>query len=325
MSPPVAVPTIPILTCREANNFTPDSIFVMIPPFRQHIRFTEGYHMAKTVYIILLLVWCIAFPADSHANGAIIRMSDKQTVGFSQMMADVHSSNVIMVAETHDNKEHHTLQLDIIRSFRDKKVPLAIGLEMFQTNYQKQLDEWVEGTIPEQKFKEIYAKNWSYDWSLYRELFLYARDNHIPLVALNIPKTTVFKVARNGFASLTPEERKDLPSGVTCDINKPQTEFLKKTFKEVFGHEGNGKVFTYFCEAQAVRNNGMAMNIANYVKGSPGSKIVAIAGTWHAVKHGIPERLLDIQNLSLKVLLPEIRELGARNTTSAIADYLIEW
>jgi uncharacterized iron-regulated protein len=281
--------------------------------------------MIKAVKHLLLLACCITVPVSADADGSIMRMSDRQTVSFSQMMADTQSSDVTMVAETHDNKKHHELQLDIIRSFLAKKAPLAIGLEMFQTDYQKQLDDWIEGRIPEQNFKEVYAKNWSYDWPLYRELFIFARDNRIPMVALNVPKGIIFKVAKKGFESLTPEERKNLPLGVTCDINKPQTEFLRKTFEGVFGHEAKGQLFTYFCEAQAVRNSGMAMIIASNQKRYPGRKLVAIAGTWHAVKHGIPERFPSSSNVKLRVILPEISELGIRNTTSDIADYLIEW
>ncbi|MBK5275198.1 MAG: ChaN family lipoprotein [Desulfuromonadales bacterium] len=278
--------------------------------------------MFKTMQLILILVCCAAVPANAFTDGVITRMNDRQTVSFSQMMADTEGSNVIFVAESHDNKKHHELELDVIRSLRAKKIPLAIGLEMFQSDNQKQLDDWIEGRVTEQGFKAVFARNWSYDWSLYRDIFIFARDNHISMVALNIPKEIVFKVARQGFASLTPEERKNLPSGVTCDINKPQTEFLKKTFQNVFKHEAKGNVFNNFCEAQAVRNNGMAMTIANDQKSHPGRKLVALAGIWHAVKHGIPERLTDN---SFKVILPEIYELNAQNATPAQADYLIGW
>jgi uncharacterized iron-regulated protein len=252
-------------------------------------------------------------------------MSDRQAVSFSQMMTDMEGSDIILIAEEHINSKHHEIQLDVIRSLWAKKIPLAIGLEMFQTDNQRQLDDWIEGRITEESFKTVYAGNWSYDWSLYRDIFIFARENRIPMIALNIPKEIVFKVRKLGFASLTPEERKNLPSGVTCDLNKPQTAFLKKTFEDVFKHEANGKVFAYFCEAQAVRNNGMAMNIANDQKRHPGRKLVALAGIWHAVKHGIPERLAGINGPSYKVILPEIAELGSRNATSAISDYLIGW
>jgi uncharacterized iron-regulated protein len=280
--------------------------------------------MHTLLRLVLIFVCCTALPANAFAGGVITRMSDRKAISFSQMMTDTEGSDVIFVAETHDNNKHHDIQLDVIRSLWAKKIPLAIGLEMFQSDNQSQLDDWIEGRITEQSFKAVYARNWSYDWSLYREIFIFARDNRIPMIALNIPKEIVFKVARQGFASLTPEERKNLPSGITCDLNRPQTEFLKRTFQEVFKHEANGKVFTYFCEAQAVRNSSMAMIIANNQKRYPGRKLVALTGTWHAVKHGVPERLADINGPGFKVILPEIPELGIRNATSAITDYVIE-
>jgi len=281
--------------------------------------------MHKTMRLILILVCFSALPASAFDGGVITRMSDRQVISFSQMITDTEAADVILVAETHDNKKHHEMQLDVIRSLRAKKIPLAIGLEMFQADNQKQLDDWIEGRMTEQNFKTVYDRNWSYDWSLYRDIFIFARDNRIPMIALNIPKELVFKVARQGFAALTPEERKNLPSGVTCDLNGPQTEFLKKTFQEVFKHEASGKVFTYFCEAQAVRNSGMAMIIANDQKMHPGRKLVALAGTWHAVKHGIPEHLAGASSPGYKVIIPEIAELNTRNATSAITDYLIGW
>ena len=288
------------------------------------MRRTRKVHdMYATVRLILILALCAAFPANAFAGGEIMRLSDRQAVSFPQMMAEAGRSDVVIVAEAHDNKMDHLLQLDVIRSLQAQKVPLAIGLEMFQTDYQKQLDEWIEGRISEESFKSIYFRNWTFDWSLYRNIFIFARDNHIPMVALNVPREIVTKVARQGFASLTPEERRNLPPGVTCDLNNPQTEFLRKTFREVFRHEAGGKIFDNFCEAQAVRNNGMALLIAENLKRHPGRKLVVMTGVWHAVKYGIPERLTSLSNVSFKVIVPEIGELNARNATSAVADYLV--
>ena len=116
--------------------------------------------------------------------------------------------------------------------------------------------------MSEPGFQTVYAGNWSLDWSLYRDIFIFARDNHIPMVALNIPKELVTKVSRQGYASLTSEEKKGLPQGTTCDLNNPHTAFLRKSFWEVFKHVTNGRVFTYFCEAQTLRNSGMANAVA---------------------------------------------------------------
>jgi uncharacterized iron-regulated protein len=279
--------------------------------------------MYKTLLSIFILACCHALPAGALADGAIMRMSDRQPVGFSQMIDDAARADVVFVSETHDNRAHHERQLDIIRALRERNLPVAIGLEMFQTDGQQELDDWVAGRLTEEAFRKVYLKHWSYDWSLYREIFIYARDHRIPMVALNVPKKTVFKVARQGFASLSDDEKKGLPAGVTCDLNNPQTEFLKRTFQAVFKHEAGGKVFDYFCEAQAVRNSGMAMHVANYLGRNPGSKVVVLAGNWHAVKHGIPDRLESMGGLSYKVLFSELPELGTGNATSDVIDYLI--
>jgi uncharacterized iron-regulated protein len=281
--------------------------------------------MRRKVLSIFLLVCCTALPIHAFTGGMITRMNDGHNVSLSQMTADMEMSDVILIGEVHDNIKHHEMQLDVLRSLLSKKRPLAIGLEMFQADSQRQLDDWTEGRMSEQNFKVAYARNWSEPWPLYRDIFIFARNNRIPLIALNIPKEIVTKVARQGFASLTPDERKNLPTGVTCELNTTHTDFLKKAFKEVFRHDTNEKIFTYFCEAQAVRNNGMALAIANYRKSHPGNRVVALTGIWHAVKNGIPEQLERINKLSYRVILPEIPELGTRNATSDITDYLIGW
>lgn len=269
-----------------------------------------------------VLVCCTAFSTTACAGGGITRISDLQGVSFSQMMADSEHADVIFVAETHDDKKHHEVQLDVVRSLWTKKIPLVIGLEMFQMDNQNFLGDWIEGRITEQDFKTIFARNWTYDWSLYRDIFIFARDNHIPMIALNIPKDIISKVVRQGFASLTPDELKRLPPGITSELNKPQTDLLRNTYQAVFKRGANEKLLAKFYEAQAVRNSGMATIIASELKSHPGRKIVALAGTWHAVRHGVPERLP--KNISSKVIVPEIPELGARNTTVELADYLIE-
>jgi len=48
-----------------------------------------------------------------------------------------------------------------------------------------------------------------------------------------------------------------------------------------------------------------------------------LAGTWHAAKHGVPDRLAAYGKLTYKVILPELTELSLENATVKEADYLI--
>jgi uncharacterized iron-regulated protein len=271
-----------------------------------------------------MLALPLALTVNACAGTVITRISDRKNVTLDQMVSDADRSDLVFIGEVHDNKLHHEIQLDIIRSLRAKKHPLALGLEMFQSDSQGLLDDWTEGKLSEQSFQAAYARNWTIDWSLYRDVFIFARDNHIPMVALNVPKELIIKVSRQGYSSLTSEEKKDLPQGTTCDLNNPHTAFLKKSFWEVFKHVTNGRIFTYFCEAQTLRNSGMAMNIDHYVKIHPNTKIVVLAGIWHAVKNAIPETLdRSGSKLTYTIILPELPELDSKKVTSDLADYMI--
>ena len=271
-----------------------------------------------------MLVISMLLTVEAGAHTIITRMSDRQNVTLAQLSAAAGSSDLILMGESHDDKYHHELQLDLIRSLAADRRPLAIGLEMMQADYQAQLDEWTSGRISEAVMQAVFERNWS-DWHMYREIFIFARDNRIPMVALNVPSHIVKKVSLHGFSSLTPEEQGSLPEGTSCDLKNPQVTVLRKAFQAVENHGHNGKMFSNFCEAQTVRNSGMAVNMARYAEKQPGRKMVVLTGILHAVKYGIPDQLRRIgSKLSYTVILPETPYLNGGNSGASEADYLVE-
>jgi uncharacterized iron-regulated protein len=262
---------------------------------------------------------------EAQAHTIITRMSDRQNISMSELAAIAGNSDLVLIGESHDNKDHHDMELDVIRSLFARKLQLAIGLEMIQADYQRELDEWTAGRMSEAMMQALFTENWSPDWHMYRDIFIFARDNRIPMVALNVPIEIVRKVYLHGFRSLTPEERKDLPEGTSCDLSNPQIAILRNSFRGVANHANAGKMFNYFCEAQTVRNSGMAINMARYVVKHPGRKVVGLTGIWHAVKYAIPDQLQrNGSRLSYTVILPETPELSSNNSSSSEADYLVE-
>jgi uncharacterized iron-regulated protein len=251
----------------------------------------------------------------------IIRMRDRQSIGLDQMIDDIHGSRVVLVGETHTTKSHHEMQLDVIRALHEKNIPLAIGLEMFPAESQQKLDKWNDGKFIEPSFRWIFTQNWSGDWLLYRDIFVFARDNHIPLIALNIPRQTMSKVLHEGFASLDAAAKKDLPPDVTCVLDTRYTEFLKRVYSQ---HSRNDKSFIYFCEAQTLYNNGMAWNIARYLKSNPTRTMVTLAGAWHVVKNAIPEQLERYPGVTYKVIIPELPGFSNEDASSRDADYFFK-
>jgi len=259
----------------------------------------------------------------AHAAMHIVGMGGNGPVDFGTFVEDIGRSEVIFIGDTHDDSRIHGKQLAIIRALYAGNPRLAIGLEMFTTDSQRYLDDWTGGKLDEKEFVAIYARNWSYDWSLYRDLFIFCRDNHIPMVALNVPKTIMAKVVRQGAGALDEGDRKELPPGPRWTLPPRQADYLRRIREQAFGNAPPRIPVANFEEAQALRNSAIAYNIAKYRQKFPGRTVVAIAGTWHAIKNGAPESLKEYGNPTYKVVLPDLVEFDWLKPTAADADYLI--
>ena len=250
----------------------------------------------------------------------VLRLSDGSFIGLDRMIGDVKGARLIFIGESHDRKEDHKAQLEIIERLHAAGLPLAIGLEMFTSGSQGELDRWVAGTLDRHDFIRIYYREWMMPWPLYRDIFLYARRHRIPLIGLNVPRSISRKVAREGFAALTPKERQALPSGVTCSVDLVYREFIRQAYAE---HDGSEKPFDYFCEAQMLWNRGMGRNLREFLGKNPGITVVVLAGVGHAMKRGIPEEVFQGTGTSYRVILPESPNFDRGKATRRDADYLL--
>lgn len=248
-------------------------------------------------------------------------MSDGEPVEFNRLVGELRDVRVVFVGETHDVEEHHQTQFDLVVALHRAGVPLALGLEMFTVASQRDLDQWVEGRLDTGSFKWIFRDNWKEKWWLYSDIFLYARDNRIPLIGLNIPKGIMSKVYRQGFAALSAAERKGLPGEVACDPGDPYTGIIRKAY---VGHRHAAGPFVNFCEAQTLWNKGMALNLANYLKSNPDRTVLVLAGGAHAMKQGMPGQMMNYGGYPYRVILPDIPGLSGAGVSIADADYYIE-
>ena len=277
--------------------------------------------MAGTSFgrIFLVVAVCCGLLGCSAPRN-VVRLSDDARVDFSCMMDEVRGARLVFVGETHENREHHQLQLDVIRALHRAGVPLAIGLEMFTSPGQPALDRWVAGDLDEAAFVRIYDENWNISWPLYRDIFLFARDNRIPLIGLNVPRSLVQKVARNGFDSLTPEEKGKLPPGITCNVDAAYMAFIRRSFSE---HVASERSFIHFCEAQMVWTKSMAWGLIDFLNGHPDRSVVVLTGAGHALKQGVPGEVRENAPFTCRVILPDIPELSRSGITARDADYYV--
>ncbi len=268
--------------------------------------------------LLWLLFLCLAGAGAVAAHS--LDLNRRDVIALEEMIADLSGVRAVFVGEVHDRASHHAAQLQLIKALHQAGVPLSIGLEMFRQDGQGDLDRWVAGELDVDAFRAIFERHWSY-WPVYREIFIYARDNRIPLVGLNIPRQLVKQVARSGFDSLNPEQREGLPLAY-CNVSPRYREFMARA---LHGHPLEDTAFEYFCEAQILWDASMAVHLATYLQEHPERTVVVLAGNGHAWKHGIPEQLLRRGDYRTRVLLPEIPGRIDRATTSADeTDYLLE-
>jgi uncharacterized iron-regulated protein len=272
-----------------------------------------------TAFIIAL---SIAMSVGMTPANDVLRVSDETVTTFKEMIRDAKKTNIIFIGEIHDVPEYHRLELEVIKALHESDAPIAIGLEMFRADSQKALDNWVNGGLSLDNFLPVYYDNWREGWPLYKDIFTYAREHRISMIGLNIPDEIAKTVARKGFTSLTTNEKKQLPPGISCDIDPTYMEFIKKAYA---GHARMvDKKFLNFCEAQMVWDKSMAWHLIEYLKKHPGKTMIVLAGVGHAWKRGIPEQVSRLSKYSSTVILPLIPDQVEPNSvTLQDADYVV--
>ena len=285
----------------------------------RHLRQAQALRTALCALLLAVMAFMFFARACDAETPQVLRLKDGEVIGFPRLMEEVKGARVIFVGEDHLREENHLAQLAVISKLHEDGVPVAVGLEMFTAGKQRELDRWVAGKLSEAEFRKIYHHEWNMPWSLYRDIFHYAREHRIPLIGLNVPRTITRKVARHGFAALSAKERKQLPKGITCTVDPAYRSMIRKAFAD---HYLNDRQFEYFCEAQMLWNRSMARHLGDYLEQERDAAVVVLAGVGHAMKGGVPAELPGEQEPGMKVLLPELPGFDRSSVTAEDADYL---
>jgi uncharacterized iron-regulated protein len=242
--------------------------------------------------------------AASHksVDQRIFDVNQGMETTLAKVLPQLKKDRVILVGEHHTNENHHRMQLQAIRMLHEAGVKVAIGMEMFRRDSQPELDLWVAGNLDEKAFEKIYDANWSFPWSFYSPILLYAKDNRIPIIGLNVPSDITRQVARAGYQSLS-EDQKGYLGNVACRVDKEYMDFIR----QAFGSHAHGDMnFLYFCEAQMVWDTVMAVTALDYIEQHPDTVMVILAGTGHVRKQAIATQISNRVTIPLTVFLPEV-------------------
>ncbi|MBU2651445.1 MAG: ChaN family lipoprotein [Bacteroidetes bacterium] len=279
--------------------------------------------MRKTIIPLLILFFALtAFKQDKPAYR--IFGPDGKKLKYKDLLEQASKADIILFGELHNNPICHWLQLELTRDlYAEAGSKLILGAEMFETDDQLILDEYLKGIIPSKNF-ENEAKLWpNYDTD-YSPLVDFARDNELSFIATNIPRRYAAVVHRKGFEgldSLSAEAQKLLPP-----LPVPYDPELKgyRSMMEMMGGMG-GHANANLPKAQAIKDATMAYNIV--INMGEGSIFVHYNGTYHSQNYEGIVWYLKQSNPELSILTiasaeqDSIEELQEEN--HELADFIL--
>ena len=259
---------------------------------------------------------------DESDDGIKIEINKKPIISKIQkkdtldnVYEELKDKRIIYVGESHTNFEHHLNQLRVIKALHQNGKKISIAMEMFQVPFQKDLDAYIAGETSLEEFLKNtqYYKRWKFDYNLYKPIIDYAKENKIPLVAINIDRTINKQVSKKGLLSLDIKQKEIIPK----EIDQSNLEYkrnLEKIYKSHIPVHGKSKMnFDFFYQSQLIWDEIMAQNIDTYINKNPDTTVVVVAGSGHIEKHhGIVSRVFRRNSLPYQVIInnPHASKIG---------------
>jgi uncharacterized iron-regulated protein len=199
----------------------------------------------------------------------------------------------VYVGETHDAYGDHLLQLDVLKAMAAQPGELALGIEWIQAPFQPAVDRYLAGEISEADFlrETEYYDRWRFDYRLYRPLVEFARENNVPIIALNASRELTGEISRVGINGLPEEMRAQLPDDYDFS-DKAYEASLREMFRMHPSSDAEDAAFQRFLEAQLTWDETMAQNVSAWLSGGKERRMLVLAGKGHINgRGGIPNRV----------------------------------
>ena len=227
-------------------------------------------------------------------------------IGWAAFVDQLAAADIVFIGEYHNNPICHWMEYEITAALHEKKNgKIILGAEMFETDNQLLLDEYLAGKIKQKNFEDE-AKLWNNYQTDYKPLIEFAKEKGLLFVATNIPRRYASMVAAGGFEaldSLSADAKKliaPLPMAYDENLN------CYKSMMSM-GGMGGGHANANLPKAQAAKDATMAHFILRYFK--PGYTFIHYNGSYHSdYSEGIAWYIKK-KNPALKIIVISVSEV----------------
>jgi uncharacterized iron-regulated protein len=301
------------------------------------------------IILIFLLTFCLLYGHEDEDKILLLKVGDQKLkdkvmdvsageitaanmgsqIPFQKMIKEMKESEFVYVGETHNSLAMHDIQSKIIQALYEQDRNLSIGLEMFPVSFQDALNKWSLAILSQDEFirESRWYVNWNLNFGFYRKIFELAKNNKIPLYALNAPRAIIREIRMKGWEELSEDEKKIVPKP---DLSNEEHRFLIRTIFEAteVPHQMKGKsldmAFEGLYRAQSAWDEVMAANALQSQERS-GRKMVVLAGSGHLLYNlGINRRAYEKSRLPSKTVICVEMPEGKKSikVVRSLADYV---
>ncbi len=279
----------------------------------------------KIFFFTLVVFVLTAFIHKSDKPAYKIFGKDGKESNYEAMLKSLEDADIVLVGELHNNPICHWLELEILKDLHTvKKNNLLLGAEMFESDNQLLLDEYLKQTINAKQLEEE-GKMWNNFKTDYKPLLDFAQKNQLPCIATNVPRRYASLVSKKGMEALNDlaPEAKQWFAPLPIEVDLAMRAY-KNMIEMMAGHGGEMKPEN-FAKAQALKDATMAYFILkNWEKGKT---FVHYNGSYHSDNYESIVWYLKSKNKDLKIKTVSSVEQAdlklLQEDSKGVADFII--
>ena len=228
------------------------------------------------ISLLLVIGIMVLKPLKGDKPAYVIYNQKGREVSYQAMAKAAAKAEVILFGEKHNNPIAHWLQRSLAQSLASQYGDsLILGAEMFQTEDQQVLNEYLAGLIKPSHFTKS-TNLWSNYETDYKPLVEMAKQQGLPFIATNVPRRYANYVAYHGLAAL------DTFSAGADSLMAPRPiplDLSLKSYQRIQEMGAHGKA-KHLAKAQALKDATMAFTIQE--KWKPGHVFLHLNGSFHS-------------------------------------------
>ncbi|WP_316803011.1 ChaN family lipoprotein [Pedobacter nototheniae] len=280
--------------------------------------------MKFLLLIITFLIPAGIYAQDINTQYKIYDVKKHQIISVDNIIADMEKADVLFFGEEHNDSIGHYLEAELLKKLNEKYPKhTALTMEMFHTDVQPILNEYLTGSISEKNFiKE--SRAWG-NYKDYKPLIEYAKQNNLMVVGGNVATRYSNAVTKDGLDALKNFPKASMQYLPPLPIDTAVGRYNDK-FTETLGGHNMGTMKIY--QTQNLWDATMAWSIAKFLKENKGFKVLQLNGRFHSDEKLGTAAKLQKYTPKLRVLnISSFSDAGFNNPDwnkfSSLGDYII--